>query len=202
METHRKYFALLELPPTATIKEVRNKYRYLKNLYSSDSIEILALNEDFSPELREEFLSRLDDAYEKLILLLEDEKPSQRQQDIKMDDETRLWIEQISCFDGAALRAVRERLGVDLKDMFIVTRIQVHHLQEIETEIFDFFRAEVYLRSFIVEYARFFSLDPQRVLADYMPRYQSWASSSERPSLDDVPDMLAMMEKEEKRSRQ
>jgi hypothetical protein len=38
-------------------------------------------------------------------------------------------------------------------------------------------RAKVFLRSYIVEYTRFLSLDTQRVLADYMPRYRFWAAN-------------------------
>jgi curved DNA-binding protein CbpA len=194
MEDCLKYFDLLELPPEATIKEIRTKYYYLKNHYSSDSIEILALNEDFSQELREDYLSRLDDAYEKLNLLVEHRKPALMPQNIRIDDEVRHWIKQIGCFDGAALKAVRERLGIDLKDIFAVTRIQPRHLEDIENEVFDFFRAEVYLRSFIIEYARFLSLDPQKVLADYMPRYRSWAASREGRGLGEVADLLTMMD--------
>ncbi len=196
MDKYLQYYDLLELPPEATIKEIHSKYVYLKNLYSCNPIEIQALNEDFSQELREEYLSRLDDAYEKLVLLMDPKKPARIPQSLKIDEETRHWIEQIGCFDGAALRAVRERLGVDLKEMFVVTRIQPHHLQNIENEVFEFFRAEVILRSFIIEYARFLSLDPQRVLADYMPRYQSWTASPEGRGQDDLPDILTMLGQE------
>ena len=194
MEDYLKYLDLFELPPEATIKEIRTKYFFLKNHYSTDPIELLALNEDFSQESREDYLSRLDDAYEKLNLLVEHRKPALMLQNIRIDDEVRHWIEQIGCFDGVALRAVRERLGIDLKDMFTVTRIQPHHLEDIENEVFDFFRAEVYLRSFLIEYARFLSLDSQKVLADYMPRYRSWASSREEHGLGEVADLLTMMD--------
>jgi len=196
MEKHLKYFDLLELSPDATIKEVRNKYCYLKNFYSGDSIELLALNEDFSKELREDYLSRLDDAYEKLNLLLDDKKPAMIPQALPINDEVRCWIEQINSFDGSTLRKVRERLGVDLQDVFAVTRIQPHCLQYIENEVFDFFRAEVYLRSFIIEYARFLSLDAEKVLSDYMPRYRSWSANRERRVQDDVPDLLTVMNRE------
>ena len=196
MENHHKYFDLLELTPEANIKEVRSKYAYLKNLYSGDSIELLALNEDFSSELRDDYLSRIEAAYEQLCLLFEDKNPALMPPVLRVNDEARLWIEQIDCFDGATLRAVRERLGIDLKDVFAVTRIQLHYLHDIENEVFDLFRAEVYLRSFIIEYARFLCLDTQKVLSDYLPRYRLWATSREGQVFDDVPDILTVMKRE------
>ena len=196
MENHHKYFDLLELTPEASLKEVRSKYTYLKNLYSGDSIELLALNEDFSAELRNDYLSRIEAAYEQLSLLFEDKNQTLIPPALRINDEARLWIGQIDCFDGATLRAVRERLGIELKDMFAVTRIQLHYLQDIENEVFDLFRAEVYLRSFIIEYARFLCLDAQKVLSDYLPRYRSWAASREGQDCDEVPDILAVMKRE------
>lgn len=174
MEAYQKFYDLLDLPPEATIEEIRKKYSDLKVLYSGDSIEITALNADFSPELQQDFLSRLDDAYEKLTLLLENKRPAAPKKTAIMDDELSDWIKNISCFTGGVLRNIRERMGVDLKDIFAVSRIQPQYLDDIENEQFGSFRAEVYLRSYIIEYTRFLSLDTQKVLADYLPRYRKF----------------------------
>lgn len=177
MEAYLKYFDILELPQEATIEDIRRNYFYLKTLYSGDSIEITALNADFSQELRQDYLSRLDDAHEKLKALLENKKPAAVLPVVSMDDELCRTIKGINCFSGTALRSIRERLGVELKEMFDVTRIQPQYLEDIENERFDSFRAEVYLRSYLVEYTRFLSLDTRKVLADYMPRYRAWAAN-------------------------
>lgn len=177
MEAYLKYFDLLELPPAAGIEDVRKNYAYLKRLYSGDSIEITALNDDFSQELRQEYLSRLDDAHEKLNQLLENQKPPHIGTTVSLDDELRSWIENITCFSGAALRSIRERMGVALKDIFAVTRIQPQYLEDIENETFESFRAEVYLRSYIIEYTRFLALDTRKILDDYLPRYRSWSAN-------------------------
>jgi hypothetical protein len=109
--------------------------------------------------------------------MLENKKPAVMQKAVRMDDELRAWIENITAFSGAALRTVRERMGVALKEMFAVTRIQPQYLEDIENECFESFRAEVYLRSYLVEYTRFLSLDTRKVLNDYLPRYRAWAAS-------------------------
>ncbi len=172
-----KYYDLLELPPDAAIADIHKNYSYLKNLYSGDSIELTALNDDFSQELREDYLSRLDEAYEKLSELLKNNKPASILRTVNIDDELLCWIRSINCLTGAALKSIRKRMGIELKDIFAATRIQPQYLDDIENEVFSSFRAEVFLRSYIVEYSRFLSLDTQRVLADYMPRYRFWAAN-------------------------
>ncbi|MDD5285914.1 MAG: helix-turn-helix domain-containing protein [Desulfuromonadaceae bacterium] len=174
MDVYLKYYDLLEQPPEATLEEISKNYSDLKTLYSGDSIEITALNSDFSQELQQDYLSRLDDAYEKLKLLLENKKPVLVKKTVIMDDSLSEWINSIKCFTGVALKSIRERMGVDLKDIFAATRIQPQYLEDIENEQFRSFRAEVYLRSYIVEYTRFLSLDTQKVLADYLPRYRKF----------------------------
>lgn len=193
MEAYRKYFDLLELVPEATVKEIRDRYTHLKSLYAGNSIEIIALNHDFTDELREDYLARLDEAYEKLSARIENKVPATRLQAVTMDDELRGWIESIDCFSGAALRSVRERIGVDMNDIYAITRIQPHHFKDIEDEAFESFHAEVYLRSFLIEYAHFLRLDTQKVLNDYLPRYRAWAVNGQTRTLGDAVAWLTKM---------
>ena len=193
MEEYLKYFDLLELTPEASIKEIRSSYRHLKNLYSGNSIEISALNQDFTDELRDDYLSRLDEAYEKLSVRVENKIPAAELQAETMADELRSWIESIDCFTGAALKSFRERIGVDLEDIHAVTRIQTKHLNDIENEVFESFHAEVYVRSFLIEYTRFLKLDTQKVLNDYLPRYRAWAVNRQGRGFGNAVDWLTKM---------
>lgn len=193
MEEYLRYFDLLELTPEATTKEIYDSYCHLKSLYSGDSIVISALNQDFTDELRDDYLSRLDEAYEKLSLRIENNIPAAKLQVITMDDELRSWVESIDCFTGAALKSVRERAGVDLKDISAVTRIQTKHLQNIEDEVFGVFHAEIYLRSFLVEYSNFLRLDTQKVLNDFLPRYRAWAVTRQGRGFGDAVTWLTKM---------
>jgi len=179
MAEWHNYYDLLELTPEATLEDIRNRYRYLKNLYGGDSIEIRALGDEFPQELRADYIRRIDEAFEALNALPEKNKAVAALPPKVLDDELQLWIGQIECFTGAALKAVRERMQVDLKEIFAVTRIQPHFLDDIEREVFESFSAEVYLRSYLIEYARFFSLDTQRVLGDYLPRYRAGRSDAD-----------------------
>jgi hypothetical protein len=181
MEACQKYYDLFELSPDATIDEIRKHYSYLKSLYSGDAIEIAALNTDYTQNLQQDYLSRLDDAYEQLQQALENKKPAVAKQVAVIDDGLRDWIKSITCFTGDTLRAIRVRMGIELHDIFTVSRIQPHYLEDIENEQFSSFRAEVFLRSYLIEYTRFLSLDTQKVLADYLPRYRKCQGSLEKP---------------------
>jgi len=177
-ERHSYYYDLLELTPEATLEDIRTRYQYLKNLYGGDSIEIMALGEEFTQEIRADFIMRLDDAFEKLTSLYKKNQTVVTLPVKNMDDDLRRWIAQIECFTGAALRAVRERMQIDLKAVFDVTRIQTQFLEDVEREDFKSFPAEIYLRSYLIAYARFLSLDTQRVLSDYLPRYRAARDNS------------------------
>lgn len=178
MEAYLKYYDLFELPQEATIEEIHKTYAYLKDLYTGNSMEITALNTDFSDDLLQDYLSRLDDAHEQLKLLLETKKPALTKKTEVMDEGLSDWINSIDCFTGSSLRAIRERMGVGLQEIFAVSRIQQHYLEDIENEQFGAFRAEVFLRSYLIEYTRFLALDTGKVLADYLPRYRKFQGQS------------------------
>jgi flagellar biosynthesis protein FlhG len=73
-------------------------------------------------------------------------------------------------FTGALLRQLREARGVDLHVISQRTKITVAHLRAIENESVKSMPANVYVRGFLVEYARFMRLDVARVLETYLAR--------------------------------
>lgn len=177
MDELERCYALLELTPDASIDDIRRSYRNLKSLYSGDSIEIRALKEDYLQEMREEYLARLEDAFEKLNALPEKNRMLDIAPVKTVDEGLKNWVAQFDCFSGAVLRSIRERMNIDLKTMFEVTRIQIQYLEDIENERFASFRAEVYLRSYLIEYARFLALDTKKVLDDYLGLYRQGMAS-------------------------
>lgn len=73
-------------------------------------------------------------------------------------------------FGGAALRRARLRRGVELKQIAAVTKISRTHLGRIEDEDFADLPASVYVRGFVVAYARAIGLDSDRIATSYMER--------------------------------
>jgi hypothetical protein len=73
-------------------------------------------------------------------------------------------------FSGALLKQLREARGIDLQSISQRTKITVAHLRAIEEETLKALPAVVYVRGFLVEYARFLRLDVNRVLGTYLAR--------------------------------
>ncbi len=174
---------MLELDPAATFPEVRSKYHSLKALYSTNTIELNALNLDLSDDRIRALLEQLEEAYAKLTCYFES---GDRSNGLGRDDmpcpiqtrELKAYVESVDTFTGPIMKEIRTRFGFTLLYMSDITRIGKRQLECIEAERFSIFEAEVYLKGYIVAYARCLSLDPARVAADYMERYRAWKESA------------------------
>ena len=76
-------------------------------------------------------------------------------------------------FTGAQLRRVREGLGLTLAEVAQRTRIRPKQLESIETEAFEKLPQRVFVRGFVMTYARELKLDPERVWASYGKRWET-----------------------------
>jgi len=72
--------------------------------------------------------------------------------------------------DGGALRRFREQRGISLKDIAARSKIGVRYLEYIEADRHAQLPAAVYLRGFLLEYARATGLEPLRTAEAYMSR--------------------------------
>src|SRR5262249_26769967 len=66
-------------------------------------------------------------------------------------------------FSGPLLRQIREAIGIELREIAERSKISMAYLQALEGEVFAKLPAPVYVRGFLVEYARALGLDPDRV---------------------------------------
>ena len=176
IEDYKKYFEALELSPDAQLSEVRNSYLHLKSLYSNDSIVTSAIAYELSEEKRHDIVEQVEEAYTKLIDFFENkvsdpagsEKPS-----FVVGEELKQYLSGMTSFSGELLREIREKLGVNLKDMAVFTKIRKQYFEDIECEKFSSLPSEVYLRGYVMEYAKYLSLDPVKVANDYIDRYRT-----------------------------
>lgn len=76
--------------------------------------------------------------------------------------------------DGGYLRAVRELRGVSLEKLSQTLKITQTQLECIETHRFEKLPAPVYLRGFLLSYARFVGIDGNRLVRDYMVIREAW----------------------------
>jgi flagellar biosynthesis protein FlhG len=185
------YYELLEVPRGASIEEIRKAYRREKEIFNSNSIAIYSL---LGSEELEKINAVIDEAYRVLT-----DDSSRSEYDRRLDNlgEKGLPREPIEIpavgeihplreepagipfpngfrFTGSSLRGIRESMGCDLKQISQKTKINRQNLGWIEEENFGNLPALVYLRGFIMEYAKALNLDPHRVADSYLESYHQW----------------------------
>lgn len=188
------YYAVLEIKRDASSDEIEHAYRVVKNTYESSSLALYSL---YGEQEAHVVKDRIDEAYQILSdgtsrsaydrTLNEKEPaaaeapasydavPSARESSLPMqvllgDEEE---DEEAGEFDGARLRRARLRVGVELDQIAEVTKVSIRSLQNIEEENFEDLPANVYVRGFVMSYARTIGLDADRVAVDYMTRVET-----------------------------
>ncbi len=71
-------------------------------------------------------------------------------------------------FNGKMLKLIRERKGMTLNSIADKTRISIIYLEHIEGDKYQRLPTEVYLKNYLMQYARAIGLDPKRVAESYM----------------------------------
>jgi flagellar biosynthesis protein FlhG len=90
-------------------------------------------------------------------------------------------LQEIRTFDGPSLKAVREAQGVSVAEIVAETNIRSWYIESIEAERFDALPGLLYVKGFVRQVAQYLHLDAERVLKDYLPRYESWLRRREGP---------------------
>ncbi len=185
-------YEVLEIEPGASDEEIRRAVKRARDLYTPDSLAIWGLfaSDELGAQQR-----RLDEAYD---VLLDAERrhaydlqrfpdgvfsqpvsePAIRPRELgRQEAQTRLQLPQPELdatteFSGALLKRLRETAGVELLEIAERSKIGIAHLRAIEAENWKALPAPVYLRGFLVEYARFLRLDIALVVQTFFARYE------------------------------
>ncbi len=188
-------YEVLEIDPGASDEEIRRAYKRMREMYAADSMVVCGL---YTPERLDVVHARIDEAYDTLldadkrklydIKLFPDGIPTRptptagviavEPSSPAKDDATPAKvlvpepiIDANTEITGELLKKLREARGIDLADISQRTKVSVHHLRSIEEETWSAMPAQVYLRGFLVEVARFLKLDVQHVTRSYLSRY-------------------------------
>jgi curved DNA-binding protein CbpA len=177
------HYELLEIPRSASTEEVDRAYRLALETWEEESLAgYSVVDGSDAAELRE----RAEAAYRVLS-----DPSSRRAYDASCapteprpappspPEPTRAEAEPfddldeaVGPWDGPRLRRFRLRRGRELEEIAAVTKISPGHLRWIEEERFAELPARVYVRGFVAAYAGCLGLDPTRVAADYIERYE------------------------------
>jgi flagellar biosynthesis protein FlhG len=185
------YYELLEVARGASTEEIQNAYRRTKELFSSKSVAIYSLLEI---EELEKINGSIDEAYRVLTdggLRAEYNRkldglegrvcsgelhgiPDIRETPPVREEPTGASFPNGFRFTGSSLRGIRESMGIDLKQISQKTKINREHLEWLEEERFENLPALVYVRGFIMEYAKAVNLDQNRVADSYLQSLHQW----------------------------
>lgn len=175
----KPYYTVLELSPEASPTEVKNAYLRLKRLYTEDSPIVALMTAEFPPEKRTAILKDIEGAYQKVMASF---KPPFDIPSFSAD-RTPSAEGEASCartpglgssLNGAGLKLLRESRGISLADVYHVTKIRAEILENIEEERYETLPDAAFLKTHLVQYARFLGIDPERALENILKRYREW----------------------------
>ena len=191
LEEEQTYYEILETEPGVSDEEVRRAYRLIKDVYASGSMVIAGLYEEhelvelharvnaahdtlFAPERRRLYDLALPEA--DLARAVRAAASSPRRAPAGGGEErpelSEAIIDPNAEITGAFLRKVREARGLELGDISQRTKISERYLRAIEDERFGDMPAAVYVRGYVMEYARVLRIDAHRVTESYLVRYR------------------------------
>jgi curved DNA-binding protein CbpA len=79
----------------------------------------------------------------------------------------------ITEFAGPVLKMLRELRGLSSRNVADATKLSARYIEAIEEESYKKLPARPYLRGFLFSYARAIGYEPQRIVNDYMKRYDA-----------------------------
>lgn len=172
---------MLEVDRGASEEEVRRAHKRMREIFTHNALACYGL---FSAKALEAVRARVEEAHDVLLdparrrtyeVSVFPESTGPRSSRPAPRDEASLpaapRITAETEFNGATLRAVRESMGLELRDISSKTKIGTAYLDAIECESFFDLPAPVYTRGFVVELAKCLKLDPEHVAQTYMRRF-------------------------------
>jgi flagellar biosynthesis protein FlhG len=193
LEEEQTYYEILETEPGVSDEEVRRAYRSIKDVYASGSMVIAGLYDEhelaelharvnaahdtlFAPERRRLYDLALPEADLARAVRAAANAGRRPAPDSPATDDrpeaSGAVLDPSAEVTGAVLKKVRESRGLELGDVAQRTKINERYLRAIEDERFGEMPAAVYVRGYVLEYARVLRLDARRATESYLIRYR------------------------------
>lgn len=157
----------------ANLVDVERAWRNLQATYDKDAMATYGLLE--GPACQEK-LKELKGAHGRILKQLSEPSPKSSVSAVANREER---LKQLSPNEpiGPFLREVRESLGLTLRDITDRTKVNPRRLEQIEQEMFDLLPEAIYVRGFVLEYAKMLGfLHPKEVAGMYLARFKEQAA--------------------------
>ena len=175
IEEKERCLKVLGLTSKATFVEIKRTYKRLLRLYTSKTSIISPIADDFSKRKKQKVIRELEAAYNRLSVQIEYEQSLKKQKIEPPENEKSVNnLQQEVVFSGRILKDIRRKLGIQLFDVSLETKIRKEILNNIELEKFEDLPQEIYLRGHVWSYAKYLSLNPKKVVDDYINKYRAW----------------------------
>lgn len=193
----QNYYDLLEVPASASKEEIQQAYDLALKTFGEKSFATYSL---FAVEERKAMLKRIEEAYR---ILIDEQSRQEYDQSLskkltstgvapppplpsakipsRKELEDLLIANQEEGLAGQVLEHIRKRLGIPLQEIASKTKINITYLQFIEEDNYKGLPVEVYLRSYLIQYARVLEFDPQKIADGYLKRWRRWKESNQEP---------------------
>ena len=204
LEDEQTYYEILETEPGVSDEEVRRAYRAIKDIYASGSLVIAGLYEEheladlharvnaahdtlFAPDRRRLYDLALPEADLARAVRAAANAGRRAAAPLAAAAEERIETSEIAIdpdaeVTGAYLRKVRQTRGIELSDISQRTKISERYLRAIEDERFSEMPAAVYVRGYVMEYARALRMDAHRVTESYLVRFRKGTAAPAPPA--------------------
>ncbi len=160
-----KDYKLLDLDENPTPQEARRAYHKMKALYAEGSLATYSL---MTGDEREEMLDNIERAYMRISREVTSRLTTPEGPVSPENAAAPVPLEPGESI-GTYLKRRREELGLTLRDVAGRTRIRTTYLEHIENERLADLPAPVYLRGFVLEFARVLGLpNPESTAASYL----------------------------------
>jgi len=169
-EARPRDWEMLGLEAGAEPGDVYRAFLYRKSLYAPDSLATYMLHDE---EDREQLFARIEEAYRRISGAKPPPATSGPRIEEDAEEETAPAGPPPAVDDrpGAHLKHHRQRRRVTLEQLAIETKIRSTLLAQLESEDFAVLPAAVYVRGFVIQYAKVLELpNPEGLAAAYLAK--------------------------------
>lgn len=166
-------YQALGLQEGSSLLEIEAAYQQMRSLYDVESLATYSL---FDHDQRQAKLQSLEESYRRILKQMASRDaapsiPSEQEQEQEPEPPEEPVDPEES--PGGYLKQLRERADLSLRDVAESTKVGVYQLDSIERQRFDKLPAPVYLRGFVVEFARSVGApDPQKIAGVFLEHFR------------------------------